>query len=43
MLKNLSIYSLMFSDEFLADESKPFGFHANPDLASSLIDVMVVD
>jgi len=36
MLKNVSIESLMFSDEFLADESKPFGIHANPDLASSL-------
>lgn len=36
MLKNLSIDSLMFSDDFLLDESKPFGIHANPDLASSL-------
>lgn len=36
MLRNVSIESLMFSDDFLADETKPFGVHANPDLASSL-------
>lgn len=36
MLRNVSIESLVFSDEFVNNESSPFGISANPELASHL-------
>lgn len=36
MLRNVSIESLVFSDEFVNSESSSFGISANPELASHL-------